>query len=242
MTTPKLFKLLLFVSLLSKATVGIAQETIEKKAHFGISVSPAFAIGNFASKDYDNPSSGWANPGFSFSMTLDYKLGKGNWGISALSRSQVHLFDAQAYANELAAKMSGAYWIVESSGWGLNSLLVGGFGSVPISSKVSFNGKALLGYTTVTQPDITSIGYVGGNSFWVKQSTSAAISFSYMLSTGFKFELGKKYLLLTGIDYLGAAPEFSNVEILSSDGDRTFDTWRQNISTINLNLGVAIKL
>jgi len=120
--------------------------------------------------------------------------------------------------------------------------MVGGFGSVPVSKTASFKGKFLIGYMAARLPDITTIGAVNGNRFWVKQCTNSAMSFAYQMGAGFEFGLGNKHLLYTGIDYLGAAPEFSRVEVLTSDGDRTFDTWKQSISSVNLKLGLAIKL
>jgi hypothetical protein len=213
----------------------------ERSSFFSLSLGPSFPAGNYASKDYDNYEAGWAQPGVSFDLLFNHKIGKGDFGVSLLSRGQVHMMDGQAFVNELDAKMPDTYWSIDGGVWSLSSLMFGGFGSIPVTKSTTFDPRIMVGFTGARLPDYTVLGAVNGSRFWVKQVSTTAVAFSYMLGAGFKFNLGKKYALLTQLDYLGGAPEFSQVEILTSSGDRSFDTWKQGTSTVNVMLGLGVR-
>jgi hypothetical protein len=54
------------------------------------------------------------------------------------------------------------------------------------------------------------------------------------LGAGFKFDLGKKCMLLTQMDYLGGSPEFSQVETLQKNlwGDKIIADARKLLSQL----------
>jgi len=210
-----------------------AAETTDKKGYIGISLGPSFPIGKFASKDLNSDEAGFATSGAIFDISFAYKLGNGNFGITALLRGQYNDLDAQKIENDLNAGLT-----VDADGWSVGGLMVGGFGEFPISSKVTFDPRLMIGFMNTSSPEIT----ISGNGDWIKQSSSDATSFAYLMGAGFKFNVGKKLYLLTNIDYLRSKPEFSDVEIIASDGTRDFTTWSQTISTINLSIGIALKI
>jgi len=199
-------------------------------------------LGDLASKDADRDEAGWANTGAILDISFAYKLGSGNFGITALLRGQANPTDAQSLADELANQTSGVRWTVESASWGIGGFMFGGFGSFPISDRTSFDARAMLGYLSATSPEITITGSGSGGTAWAKQSRTATSSFAYLFGAGFKFELGKKLYLLTNIDYLGSNPEFRNVELTTSLGTREKNTWNQSMGTLNLSIGVAVKI
>ena len=215
---------------------GFAQD---KNGHVGISLGPSIPIGDLSSKDYDNASAGWANTGGIFDISFAYKLGKGNFGITALLRGQANPYDAQAYANELANQLSGVVWTVDTKAWGIGGLLVGGFGSVPISPKTNFESRAMIGFLTAVSPEITVTAIGTGGAAWARQSSATATSFAYMIGAGFSLDLGNNMFLLSNLDYLGSKPEFRDVETISSDGTRLVDTWSQGMGAINLSVGIG---
>jgi hypothetical protein len=131
---------------------------------------------------------------------------------------------------------------VESEGWSAGGWMLGGVGSFSISPKASFEPRAMIGFVNAVSPNITITGSANGSSIWVKQGTSSAFTFSYLLGAGFKFDLGQKFYLLTNLDYLGSNPEFSNIDITASDGSRSKSTVSQPMGTLNLGLGVALKI
>ena len=104
------------VALLTIATQSYAQD---QKGYIGISIGPSIPTGDLASKDVDNEASGWANTGAIVDISFAYKLGEGNFGITALLRGQTNPTDAQAIVDEVANQNPGINWTVESDGWGI---------------------------------------------------------------------------------------------------------------------------
>lgn len=227
------------MALLTIATQGYAQD---QKGYIGISFGPSIPMGDLSSKNVDNDAAGWANTGAMFDFSFAWKLGEGNFGITALLRGQVNPTDAQGLADEIASQAPGVNWTVESDGWGIGGLMFGGFGSFPISEKTSFDTRAMIGFLSASSPDITITGTVPGAKVWIKQGSKSASSFAYLIGAGFKFDIGSKFYLLTNLDYLGSNPEFSNVETIASDGSRETDTWSQSMGTLNFSVGIALKL
>ena len=227
------------IALMTIASLTFAQD---KKGYVGISIGPSIPMGDFSSKDADNSAAGWANTGAIFDISLAHKLGGGNFGLTALLRGQVNPTDVEALVNEYANQYRGVDWTVESSGWGIGGIMLGGFGSFPLSEKTSFDTRALIGFLSTSCPEITVTGSGPGGTAWIKQNNTSATSFSYLVGVGFKFDIGSKLYLLTNLDYLGSKPEFSGVETTASDGSRNFDTWSQPLGTFNLSIGIAIKL
>ena len=183
-----------------------------------------------------------AKTGAIFDISFAYKLGGGNFGITALLRGQANPTDAQIVADELSNQVAGVHWTVESANWSIGGLMVGGFGSFPISEKASFDLRAMIGFLSSTSPEITITGTEPGFTAWGKQGSSTATSFSYLFGAGFKFDIGSKIYLLTNLDYLGSNPEFLRIELTASDGSRETGTWKQSLGTINLGVGIALKL
>ena len=214
----------------------------DEKGYIGISLGPSIPMGDLSSKDIDNDAAGWANTGAVFDISFAYKLGEGNFGITALLRGQANPTDAQALADEFANQLPGVDWTVKSDAWGIGGLMFGGFGSFPLSEKSSFDTRAMIGFLSVSSPELTVTVTGPGGTAWVKQSSTSATSFAYLIGAGFKFDIGSKLYLLTNLDYLGSNPEFSNVEVTASDGSRGTDTWSQSMGTLNLSVGIALKL
>lgn len=230
------------LSLFFLTTISSQIKAQDEKGFIGVSIGPSIPMGDLASKDANNDAAGWANTGAIFDISFTYKLGKGNFGLTALLRGQSNLTDAQALVDEIANQYPGINWTVESGNWGVGGLMFGGFGSFPISEKASFDTRAMIGFLSATSPEITITGTDPGGTAWIKQESTAASSFAYLLGAGFKFDIGRKLYLLTNLDYLGLNPEFRNVETTTSLGTREKSTWGQSMGTINLSIGIALKI
>jgi len=229
-------------SLLAMTILSSFSRAQDEKGYIGFSLGPSIPLGDLASKNVNNAAAGWAKTGAIFDISFAYKLGNGNFGISALLRGQSNPTDAQSIVDEIANQSSGINWSVESGSWGMGGLMFGGFGSFPISEKASFDTRVMIGFLSATSPEINITGSGLGGTVWVKQSSAGSTSFAYMFGAGFKFDIGRKLYLLTNLDYLGSNPEFRGVETTASDGTRVKNTWSQRIGTINLSLGLALKI
>lgn len=227
------------VALLTMASLSYSQD---EKGYIGISLGPSIPMGDLSSKDVDNEAAGFANSGAVFDISFAYKLGEGNFGLTALLRGQSNPTDAQAIADVFAYEFPSFGWTVDSDGWGIGGFMLGGFGSFPISKKYTFDTRAMIGFLSASSPEFNVTGTGPGGSLWVKQSSKSATSFAYLIGAGFKFKISNRLYLLTNLDYLASNPEFLNVETIASDGSRQTDTWSQSLGTLNLSVGIALKI
>jgi hypothetical protein len=220
----------------------IAQAENDYPGFIGVSLGSSIPLGDYSSKDADNETAGWANPGAVFDVSFGYKLGAGKVGLCALLRGQANYVDAQSYANALASQVAGVNWSVQGGYWGMGGFLFGGFGSLQVSETVLFEPRVMLGFLNASNPEITISVSGPGGSYWIKQNSTSARSFAYLVGGGLRFNIGKRMSLLTNLDYMAAQPEFINVQLLDSDGNLSSDSWSQEIVTLNLSAGLAIRL
>ncbi len=228
----------LLVLLTSISVLGYTQE---KKGYIGLSLGFSTPTGDFVSKNIDNDAAGFANSGVNFNLSFAYKL-KGNFGITAMLHSQAHSIDAQAFVDDVAKENPGTVWSLESGSWSISGLMVGGYGSFPISEKVSFDTRLMMGFLTAKAPTFRLSTPILGTEFWVEQDAGSASSFAYLLGAGFKFDLGNKVSLLTNLDYIGSNPEFNDVKITDSLGGKDTNSFKQSMGSVNLSVGIALRI
>lgn len=229
-------------SLLALMIFAFHSQAQDKKGYIGISLGPSSPRGDFSNKDYNSPSAGWANNGAMFDISFAYKLGEGYFGIIGLLRGQSNQTDAQVIADQIAIRFPRENLRVESEGWGMRELMVGGFLSRPISKKISHDSRVMIGYLSVDSPEKTYTAAVPGSTAWVKQNSASAGSFAFLLGVGLTFDIGNKLFLLTNFDYLASNPKFSDIEVIDNYGGRKTDSLSQNIETFNFSVGIALKL
>lgn len=229
---------LLLTICLFAVTKGFSQD----KGYVAVSIGPSFPIGDFASKDPDNEKAGLAQTGAIFDISFGYKLGK-NFGVAALIRGQANSTDTQAIVDELYTQIpSTVNADVETGNWTAGAFLAGGYASFPVSKKISFDPRVMIGFLSATSPDTDVYLSDGSNSGWVKQASVTSTAFAYLVGVGLKFDVGKRICILTNLDYMGANPEFKDVQTLSSDGNIEVNNWKQPFSTINVGVGVGYRL
>jgi hypothetical protein len=231
---------LLSVALVSSIALQSAAQG--EKGFVGLSLGPNVPMGNFNSRNVNNGEAGFARTGGSFDISAGYKLGGSHFGITAMLRAHSNSYDVQPLVEDLKFQAPQVNWNVESSAWRMGGLLLGGFGSIPISEKVYFDARALVGIVNATSPQINITGSDATETFWVKRDARTARSFAYLFGAGFKFDIAPKWYLLTNIDYIGTTVEFPNIELTSSLGDRQRFGIEQEMASFNLSVGVALKL
>ncbi len=214
----------------------------EQKGTVGILIGPSIPVGDFGSKDLNNVYAGFAQTGVVFEITADYKLGERNWGIAANLRGQANSHDFISYENELQNYYGGVNWFVESDAWTLGGIMLGAFRDFPVDKSISFKPRLLIGFPSASSPNITRTAYGFGNSNWVRYNKTYTRNFGYLLGLGFKFDVTKKLSILANADNFGTLQEFRQVEILNSDGMRSYDTYLQPMNSINLSIGLAVKI
>ena len=224
----------LLVILLSFVTYSNAQD----KGYIGLSVGPSFPMGDYGSSSFNNADAGLAQTGLMLDLSFGYKLGN-NFGIAALLRTQANPIDEDVFD---VFSFPGISMTVKTEPWGIVNFLFGGYATVPIGEvKVNFDARALLGFAGATSPELDMTISDGVTSEWVRQSSETSTSFAYLFGAGFRFNVGSKICLLTNIDYSSTSAEF-DVTTTSSAGESETGSIEQTLSTVNLSVGVGIRL
>ena len=213
----------------------------QDKGYIGICFGASNPIGNFASKNSNNDHAGYAMTGAIFDITFAYKLGR-NAGIAGLIRGQANPLDENAFEEEVSKQYPGNNWSADSDPWRIGGLMGGLYLSFPVSEKISFDARALIGFLNATSPAATIAGDFFPYNIYIHQSSANASAFSVLLGGGFKFDVGKRICLLLNLDYLAAQPEFVNVEQTSNFAPATKRTFTQEFTTINFGFGIAYRL
>ncbi len=228
---------LLSLCLLFITVIGYSQD----KGYIALSAGPSFPTGDFGSKDVNNEAAGFATTGAIFDITFAQKFGK-NLGMTLLLRGQANGVDTDPLVNELVAEAPEASWSAETENWTIGGFLGGLYGSFPMGAggKVTFDTRAMIGYLNATSPQITLFGDYQGTTFWVNTESASAGAFAYLLGSGFRFNLGNHFCILTSVDYLGATPEFYEVATTSSIGTYETNTYQQKFGTVNWGRGLGI--
>ncbi len=214
----------------------------DEKGFIGISLGPSIPIGDFASKDKKNSSAGGADPGAVFDLSFSYKLGESNFGITGLLHGQANPYDPQVLIDDINNKPIPYNTTIETKNWEIGGFMLGGFGSFPITQKISFDTRAMIGYLKASYPEYTLTLSNDTIKLWRKHESVSTYSFSYLVGAGLKFDVGKKIYLLTNVDYFNSNPEFTDVSYNVSNGDTKKATIKRNMNSINLSVGIALKL
>lgn len=214
----------------------------QDKGYVAISLGPSIPIGDFASTDLNNSSSGLAKTGAIFDITFAYKLGT-NMGLTAMLRGQSNPVDNQSLLDQLNREDPTISWRVDSKNWGIGGFMFGGYGSFAIATgKTSFEWRAMIGFLSASSPDLTLSGTQNGISAWAKLNSTTSTSFAYLIGAGFKFNVGAKICLLTNLDYMGSSAEFKNARTTNSAGTFSEETISQKFGTINFGIGIGLRL
>ena len=156
---------------------------------------------------------------------------------------QTNPINKQALGNAVTGPIyvENATVAVDSKNWRIDGLLYGGYGSFPISSKVSFDTKAMIGLLTATYPGFTvtvDLGPFGSGG--AEETSASSIAFSYLLGCGFKYDAGHKVCLLANIDYLGYNVDFKNVKTTTGAGIDLTNNFSQSSGTVSISVGVGL--
>ncbi|MFN9711273.1 MAG: hypothetical protein ACK55K_07700 [Bacteroidota bacterium] len=215
----------------------------QDKGYVAVSLGAGIPTGDFASKDMNNRSSGFAKAGAIFDISFAYKLDK-KFGIIAMLRGQAHKTDAQAMAEEMIKQMpfDNISISTQSESWSIGAILVGGYGSFPIEKQLSFESRLMIGFLSATAPKATFNLSTPEGTAWVKQSSATGSAFAYQIGAGLKYNAGKRVCMLVNIDYMGATPKFKDVEVTSSIGYDEKNDYFQSLGSFNLGVGVGYRL
>ena len=228
--------------LLLAVTLGVTISSIyaQDKGYLVVGLGTSSPLNDFASKNTNNNSAGFAEQGLAFDLSFGYKLSK-YFGVAALLREQINAVDPQPITDEISKQLPAYNVSVTTTGWNIGGYMLGGYGSLSINEKSSIETKLICGFLTSKSPSIKAEVTNATSSFWQKQESTSSKSFAYLFGLGYRFSPTKHFCMSVNFDYLGANPEFSGVVTTNSSGDISKDTWNQKMGTINYTLSIGYR-
>lgn len=210
----------------------------QKKGFVSLSLGTANPLGDFGSKEVTNDKAGLANLGLVIDLTAGYIFHDNIGGIVML-RSQANPIDGQVFADALAKQLpSGITSTYSVKSWAIGSFLIGPFGSFKLSEKFDFQPKILVGATSISNPEI-NVNF--SNNSWVKQASTNASGFGYLIGAGVKYNMGERWCLSGNVDYTGASIDFKDVTTTTSAGTTQKSNITINFASINTTIGIGYK-
>ena len=198
-----MMKKALFLLVLIILSVSLSGQDTERKGFIGLSLGPAFPVGDFADNSLTNGDAGYAKIGLNLCLVnFGYKFGE-NFGIAALWSGSAHNFDI--------AGIDGT--------WAYGSLMAGPMMSMPVSERLDFDLKWMIGFVSATF-ETNDFGEEDGEGF------------GWDLGASLRYHFTEKWSFLINADYFSAKPELESYGV----------SRKQKITAINLNIGFAYRL
>lgn len=247
-------KAILLLTILFSVTLNVVAQNDEKHSHdsdrkgfASINLGVSIPTGSFGSDNINDNEAGFATNGAVFDITFGYKF-RPNLGATVVWRGQANGIDVGTYAQSLANLFGSGSVSVESSALTLGGIMAGLYGSFPMADKLSFEPRALIGFSTASLPAMTTEAYSSSGTKLVtwSQEQAETVTFSYIIGVGAKLDVSKKMCLLFNGDFYGAKAEWENVREIGI-GHITGTTeinayqFKRNFSTFNFSAGFGFR-
>ncbi len=201
-------------------------------------------LGEFASKDVNLPTSGYAKTGYAINPTLIIKL-KPYFGFSAGYRYQRHHFDSDNIRNLYQATVSGVTFSTTSTNWVSSGFYGGLFFNLPVPNvnHLSVDFTLMGGVSKFVCPELVVIGRNrNSNVLTVSQYESSTTKPVLLTNLGINYSVNQLVTLNFGVNYFYSEPSFTNVLTVASNGFVDYHSFKQKISTINIEAGLSFKM
>ncbi len=223
----------------------VVQNTVSSGEFIKLLISGAVAIptGNFGSSDVNNNQSGLALTGWMVNAGLGLKINK-NIRVLGTYFYQDNPFDASSLDAGLAIAYPGPKFTSTAGHWLVNGVFGGLHVNLPIedSKKTAVFIQYQMGFPKFTCPPIdTRIVYMG-SILSTSIGSAEAKSFAYFMGLGASFKMAEEVSFQVSANLFGARPTFVDVVSKNSSGSSTKDTFSQKINSVNISIGLLIKL
>lgn len=222
----------------------------ERKGFASINIGVSAPTGNFGSKDFDNSEATYANVGAMFDLTFGYKISP-NFGITAMWRNQINGIDTDKYKQDFENYLdnnTNAFYPraeIEAGSFKLSGFMAGIYTTFPVSKKLFFDTRVLLGYSLATTPSFSTVVYeYGTKSLTINRDQAETGAFSYIVGAGIKKAVSEKTYLMVNIDFYSTKAEWKNVrETIYSYRTGFYNSGNfemtQKMSTLNVSVGLG---
>jgi|TARA_B100001971_G_C18215040_1_gene553259 hypothetical protein len=230
----------LIIVLLFIAQISFGQSV--NRQFIGLSIGPSFPLDDFSKAVLDDSTSGFAKTGVALVFNYAYRVTH-NFGFQLIINYSGNSLDNNKYKSELEAAHPDYGVSVESTkNWSSGGLFVGPYLRFPITEKLSWDVRGLVGFFGSYSPKATirRIKKDDPNAklepYYIE--SSRASNFGYTFGTGLKYRIGSYYALLFG-DYVTSDLKFKDVSGWDWDSEPYTTSFNQKINYFTVTAGVG---
>jgi hypothetical protein len=201
-----------------------AQDTAKDKSNFSVlsvSAGAGFPVGNFASKDMNNPNAGLALTGFSIHADYCYHFSR-NYGFAGQAFYNVFNVDNQSYQHLLPG--------AQMDHWKAAGIMAGPLLTGHPSNNLALELKLMVGLSEVNSFKLTYDNTVLQDEDW-------SLTPSWLAGGTIRYALSGKAWLLLNSNFIFLRPEFSPTT-MTGETEKS----RQNMDYLNITAGIGFKL
>ncbi|MBS1669108.1 MAG: hypothetical protein JST58_17155 [Bacteroidetes bacterium] len=229
-------------------TVSCTAQPHAPKLSAQILIGPSFPLGEFASKaanglyvsDYYTKASGWANPGFSGKINLDYQIKK-SFGISLIIAGQENKQDKNALENNVRQGTNNTdNYSITTNPWKIFRAMAAVYYDFHIpDGKLLVRPRISAGALKTNIPAYRYFDMTSFSSGGYMNQVSVPILFCYGIGTDLQRPFSKKMFLVINFDFFHSTIKGYNVQGSTVNGN--FNT-QIPISSFNTFFGVGYRL
>lgn len=207
----------------------------------GLSAGPSFTLDDFARKELNDSTSGFAKTGIALTFNYAYRITH-NFGLQLIINYSGNSLDKVSYKDQLEEAHPGYGVSVESNqNWSSGGIFLGPYLRFPLTDRLSWDFRASAGYFGSYSPNVTIFTTKKDDlnekgEYYL--ASSRAYSFAYLVGTGLKYQMESYYVLLFG-DYVNSSIEFKDATGWDWDGEPYTTTFDQRINYLSVTVGVG---
>lgn len=192
-------------------------------------------IGNFAATSEETgPGGGFAKPGASLKLNYQHNFLK--WlGAVAFIQGTIHPTNFSKLADYMGSSID------VSRSWKTMGVQAGPVINYSLSSNFKLEARATVGISQVHFGGVRQVSgnnaRTGWNSWELRPANTLALSYS--IGIGAKFSLSQKLFIPIQFDLCGVRASINDVDIIMDDNFLAKTRLKQNLSTVDVGLGIG---
>lgn len=210
-----------------------------RKGLIGISLGPSIPSGEYA-KTYNSPGAGYAKKGLNMNINFNYKFGK-NLGIAVLAAHNFNAMDGEALLSVYKAIDPSLVWSIDTDEWFTDYLLGGLLVSIQYDDRISFDLKALYGYSSSYHPLILIKAQDGSRTLSELQHQAKADDNALNFGAGIQIAISEKMAFSIDMDFYSTNPYFEVFSTSNFMPDEK-NIIEQEMNMLNLTFGLGYQL